>query len=266
MLLSAETNPAVLPQRIISLGPTLTKWLYLMDAGDRVVGVTTYCTQPPEAAEKPKIGNVITADIEKIVGLKPDLVLATSLTSPRSMEKLKSLGIRVRQFNEEKSFEEICGHFLELGKIIGKEKESAGIVAKARKEAGKSTGKLKNLKKPTVFVQIGAKPLFTVTGTSFISDMVKMSGGINIAEKAKSGLYSREKVIADNPDAIIISEMGIAGREEMDLWLKYKTLDAVKNKRIYVLDSYLLCSPTPLSFVEAMEKLLHVLHPEVPEK
>ncbi len=253
------------PNRIISLGPTLTEQLYLLDAGDKIIGNTIYCKIPPDAKNKEKVGTIIEQDLEKILTLKPDLVIASSLTNPKTIKKLNNLGIKVVQFRYAKNFNEICQQFLELGKIVGKKKGAEKIIEEVR-------GKVELIKKKTitrnsvkagqkVFVQIGAKPLFTATKDSFINDFIEFAGGINIAN-TKTGLYSREAVVSQNPDVIIITTMGIVGDNEKKIWKKYKTINAVKNNRIYIVDSYKLCSPTPISFAETLNEIVEILYPK----
>lgn len=251
------------PRRIVSLGPAITEELYILGAEDRLVGCTVYCQKPPEAKKKEKVGTTIEVNLEKIVALRPDLVLATSLTDPRAKEKLKNLGIRIITFSAAKNFSEICGQFLELGKIVGKEEQAAEIVTLARSRVDSIREKIRGLKSPKVFIQVGAKPLVAATGDSFINDFIEFAGGINIAREAGAGLYSREEVIRRNPDVIIIVTMGIEGEEEKEAWAKYGSLNAVKNGRIYIIDSYRLCSPTPVSFAESLEEIARILHPQI---
>jgi len=110
-------------------------------------------------------------------------------------------------------------------------------------------------------VQIGTKPLVTINEDSFINDFIEKAGGINITKDLKNIHYSREKVIKDNPDVIIIASMGINGKNEIEVWQKFNTLEATRNDRIYIVDSELLCSPTPASFGETLEKIVKFLHP-----
>lgn len=250
------------PQRIISLSPPLTEELYLLGVQDKLIGCTVYCQRPAQAQKKEKIGTVIEANLEKIISLKPDLVLTTSLTNPKTKEKLKNLGIKVVDFPSVKSFSQLCEQFLELGKIIGREKQAEEIIHQAKNNVDFIKKSIKDLPKPKVFLQIGAKPLHTVTGGSFVNDFIQFAGGINISEDAKTGLYSREEVLKQNPDVIIISTMGIVGQDEKIIWQKYETINAVRNKKIYIIDSYILCSPTPVSFVETLKELVKILHPE----
>lgn len=250
------------PHRIISLGPAITESIFLLGLENRLVGVTQYCEKPPQAREKEKVGNVIDVNTEKIMTLKPDLVLATSLTNLKSVDKLKSSGIRVVKFPSPRDFEELCEQFLELGRITGRERTAERIIEAVKARVSLLKEKVNGLPKPRVFVQVGAKPLFTVTGDSFINDFIRFAGGINIARDLRSGLFSREEVLRNNPDIVIIVTMGISGEQEKETWLRYPTLKAVRENRIFIMDSYKLCSPSPVSFVETLEEMIGILHPE----
>jgi len=254
------------PERIISLGTTLTEELYLLKVEDRLIANTIYCTRPPSAKKKEKIGTVINANIEKIISLAPDLVLATSLTPPKQVEALKNLGIRVVVFEYPKSFYELCEQFLELGRLVGCEKRAEGIIKRAKKMVEKVREKTKGRIPPRVLIQIGANPLWVAIGDSFINDFIEFAGGINIAKEEKTGLYSMEKVLEKNPDVIIIAEMGIIGEKEKNAWLKIKALNAVKNNQIYIMDAYKLCSPTPVSFFKTLEEIVEIFYPSKKRK
>lgn len=249
-------------QRIISLGPAITEELYLLGVGERIVANTVYCKRPPEAVKKEKLGTVIKVDLEKIVKLKPDLVLATSLTDREQLQIMKNLKINVIEIPTAKNFQDICEHFLKLGELVGKRKEAEKIIEEVNIKVGSIREKTKHLPRQKVIVQVGTKPLYVATKRYFVDDFIEFSGGINIAGDSETGLYNREKVLKQNPDVIIIVTMGIIGEKERETWQKYKTLDAVRNNRIYIVDSYRLCSPTPISFVETLEEIVKILHPE----
>jgi iron complex transport system substrate-binding protein len=256
----AVENP---PQRIISLAPSVTEEIYLLGADDRLVGCTVYCARPPEAKRKEKVGAAIEVNVEKVIAMKPDLVIATSLTDLDAKEKLKGLGIRVADFPSANSFEEICGQFLRLGELVGKKEAAENIVATAKTKVDSLKKRVAALPRSRVFVQIGSKPLVTVTKGTFINDFIELGGGANIVNDVKYARYSREKVLADNPDVIIIAAMGYSGEGERRIWKGYKTLRAAREDRIYVIDSSKLCSPTPLSFVETLEEIAAMLHPNL---
>jgi len=258
--INAEMELSKNPQRIISLGPSITKAIYLLGIQDKLIANTVYCINPPPAKEKEKIGTATDVNIEKIFNLKPDLVLATSLTNPKTKEKLKNLGIRVVTFPVPKNFNDLCKQFLELGKLVGKEKEAEKIINNVEKRVTYIKKKVENLYKPKVLLQIGADPLFVATGSYFLNDYIELAGGINIAKESKEGIYSREQVLSANPDVIIITTMGILGEEEKKTWEKYKTLNAVKKNKIYIIDSDKISSPTPVSFVDTLEEIVNLLH------
>jgi len=251
-----------IPKRIISLGPSLTEALYFLEEEERLVGVTSYCLRPPEAQEKEKVGSVIKVSLEKILSLEPDLIVTTSLTDPKVIEKLTSLGIKTATFPEPKNFDELCEQFIKLSELVGKKDKAKKIIHDTEERISFITEKVKALEKPNIFIQVGAKPLFTVSKDSFMNDFIRFAGGINIAGEALEGLYSREEVLRKNPDIIIIVTMGIAGKNEKKIWEKYTVLNAVKNNRIYIVDSYKVCSPTPLGFVETLDEITEILHPE----
>lgn len=246
------------PQRIISLAPSITEEIYLLNTQDKLIGCTVYCKIPKE--NKEKVATATDVNIEKVLSLNPDLVLATSLTNIKSIEKLRNLKIRVIIFPQPKDFIQICKQFLELAKLVGKEKYAEEILGIVKKNINSIKASVKNLQKQNIFIQIGAKPLFAATGNSFINDYIEFVGGVNIAKDAKEGIYSREEVLKKNPDIIIITTMGIVGEEEKKIWMEYRSINAVRNNRIYIIDSNKLCSPTPVNFVETLGKIAEILH------
>ena len=251
------------PVRIVSMGPNITESLYLLGVGDLIIGNTVYCCRPEEAIKKEKIGNVVDINVEKIVSLKPDLVLGTDLNDPSRLLKLKKLGLKVVIYKQPHSFDDLCGQFLEMGVLTGKSLESRVIVEKARERVFRITNKTFGLNKTRLFFQIGTNPIFTLPEGSFMNDYITFSGGTNIASDAKVGIYSREKVLKSNPEVIIITAMGKDDAGEMDNWKKYKNIDAVKNKRLYLVDPNESCSPTPDTFIRTLEAITAFLHPEI---
>ena len=255
-----------LPQRVISLGQTITERIYLLGADRRLIANTVYCVEPEDAKYKEKIGTLLQANLEKIVALKPDLVLASNLARPKQLKKLEALGIKVVQFSYPRNFEEMCQQFLELGEILGEKKKAEEIIGNTRKKVAAIRVKVRGLPKKRVFVQIGIKPLHAVTKKSFLNDYIEFSGGINIALNGGDGTYSREKVLKGNPEVIIVSTMGSsegqAGKREKEGWMRYGSIAAVKNQTMYIVNPDKLCSPTPITFVEALTEIVKMIHPD----
>jgi iron complex transport system substrate-binding protein len=250
------------PEKIISLAPAITEELYLLGAQNILIANTYYCKRPDDAVNKRKIGNLKNFDIELILELKPDLILCTSLANRNKIAKLKQLGINVVEFPPPSSFDEICENFLNLGETIGKKEIAENIISQVKNEIDSIRKRTKKLSKKKIFMQIGANPLVTVHKYYFINDYIRYSGGINISGDATSNLYSRESVLLGNPDVIIITNMGIASDEEKEIWEKYTTINAVKNKDIHIVDSDVFCNPTLSTFLESLKILTKILHPE----
>jgi iron complex transport system substrate-binding protein len=268
LILTNKTEPGKavksdVSTRIISLGPALTEEIYLLGADASLIADTVYCTRPEAAKYKEKIGSVVEINVEKIRSLDPDVVLATPLADPKQLEKLAGWGIRIFMFPKIHSYNELCDQFLTLGKFTGKEAQAAGIVTTAKTNLGRIESAIENIPPKRVFMQIGAHPLFTVTKDIFVADFIGLSGGVNVAESAASGLVSREQVIAANPDVIIITTMGIAGESEKRVWEQFHSMNAVKNGMIFVIDDSLVGSPTPVSALATIKALIRLIHPEV---
>lgn len=248
------------PRRIISLVPNITEELFDLGVQESIVGVTVYCLRPPEAQSKEQVGTVVEVNVEKIISLRPDLVIASPLTDHKQIQKLQAVGIRVEVFPPPRDFKALCDNFSQIARMAGREERARAIIQQAERELVTIKGKVQGLPKPRVFVQIGARPLVAAGGDSFIDDFIACAGGVNIAREIKTSVYSREEVLRRNPDIIIIARMGMAGEREKAAWMKYKTIKAVEGHRIYTVDPYRFCSPTPLSFVEQVKELVELFH------
>ena len=261
-LLVAGSVLAQTPQRIISLAPSLTKNLYLLHAGDLLVGCTNYChLQSGTHAEV--VASALDVNFEKAVLLKPDLVITTTLSSPRTIDTFKKLGVKVLVLETPKSFDEICSQFIQLGEEIGKKKLAEEIIAKARKQIEAIRQKVPaDAPHQKMFMQIGAKPLFTVVPNTFMNDFITFSGCKNIASDLTIGSFTREAVLVRNPDVIVVVLMGTVGTEEKDRWESFTELSAVKKKQVYTMNADDACSPTPLSFVKALDELIGMIYRE----
>ncbi|MFH1800477.1 MAG: helical backbone metal receptor [Candidatus Omnitrophota bacterium] len=249
------------PQRIVSLSTVVTEEIFLLGEAKRLVGRSHFCVRPVEAQEIPEVGNIVDANLEKIVSLDPDLVIVTPMIDPRSVAKMRALGLHVETFAPAKNFKGISGSFLRLARMIGKEAEAVRISEEQEKAVKLLREKVPQGPVLLVFLEIGAEPLVTVTRDSFLNDLIEFAGGKNIAADGKRALYSREKVLAQNPDMIIISSMGFDGEKEKQMWQQYPELKAARENRIVIVNSDLFCSPTPVTFTRALENMIQILHP-----
>jgi len=246
-------------KRIVSLVPWVTKSLYLMGEQSRLVGCTSFC--PVEASDHiPVVANAMSVNIEKTFTLKPDVVIASSLNKPETIDNLKKLGIKVVMQPYPKSFDEICTYFVQIGDLVGQGAKARQIVDQQKARLAKLKAGIPSGKTPNLFIQIGAKPLFCAVPGTFMEDFIRFSGGKNIASELKLGSVTREYVLKQNPDVIFIVTMGIVAQEEKDTWLSYQSLSASKSKKIFILDADKTCSPTPILFVEALEEMIKLMY------
>jgi len=254
------------PGRIISLAPAITEELYLLGVQDNLLGVTTYCDYPEEAKKKEKIGTYLEPNIEKIVRLKPDIILASKEGQKKEIVlRMKSYGLKVYALEPCNNFKEISEQFLLLGKLLGKEKKAIDILSALNERTTRLTNKTKKSVKVKVFWQLGAEPLMTISKNTFIDEMITLAGGQNIAHEGplRYPRFNKEEVLRQNPDVIILVAMGAVTETEKKQWQKYSDLKAVKNSRIFVIDTRITCNPTPVNFVEAIEIVSKLLHPEL---
>lgn len=243
--------------RVVSLGPIVTKQLYLLGLKDEVVGNSEYCVEPEGVKKAEKVGTVIKSSIEKIVTLTPDIVFATGLSDPAQLKRLKSLGLRVESISTPETFNEMKRNLIKIGDMIGKGELAREIVKKADNEISSIVIPDQQSK---VFFQIGKDPIFTVIKRSFMNDIILLAGGENIAADNSGGIYSREKVVEQDPDYIIITTMGGVGESEVALWEKFGEMRSVKSGNIYIVEQDLFCSPTVQDFPRAVKKLHDILY------
>jgi ABC-type Fe3+-hydroxamate transport system substrate-binding protein len=246
-------------QRIVSLAPSLTKMIYILEANDIIVGCTNYCLEAVKD-KKSIVATAMEVNIEKIYTLKPDLVITSELTKPATIEALEKIGIKVKVLPSPKSFNQICDQLIELANLTGKQALAKSIVEKQKARLNQLNQLIPKGKKPKVFFEIGAKPIFTVIPNTFMDDFITYSGGENIASDLKHGTITRENVILRNPDVIVVVTMGVAGTEEKTTWEKYKNINASKNGKIFTIDADKACSPDPINFVDVVEKLITMMY------
>lgn len=254
------------PQRVISLGPIITEMIYLLEADPALIANTEYCNVPEAAKHKPKIGSLIQMNVEKIITLEPEVVLANPLASQQQLQVLKNMGIRVVQFENPETFSKMCTMLQQLGQLLGKEQNAQEIIDRAQSRVAAVVRATENLPSKKVFIQIGLKPLHTSPRGTFIHEFIEFAGGINIAADAGSGNYSREEVLEKNPDIIFIATMGSSksgAKTEKAAWRRYSSLRAVRNDAVYILDPETVCSPTPVSFAETLQEIASLIHPQI---
>ncbi len=251
--------------RTISLAPSLTEIVFAVGAGRRLVGRTGRCDYPPEASKIPAIGAYLKPDIERLISLSPDLVLATkSGTRKEMVSHLENLGLKVF-VAESRSVDDVFSLIRRVGILLGTQDKASALVTELARTRKALRLKLANVKKPSVLFLVGTRPLVVAGGKSSIGAMIREARGVNIAEDAgiPHPKYSGEEVIKKDPDLIVMLGKEHMNRESsLEELKRFGELSALKNGRVYQMDGNLLARPSP-RVIEGMEKLAAILHPEV---
>ncbi|MFP3860769.1 MAG: ABC transporter substrate-binding protein [Bacteroidales bacterium] len=244
---------------IVSLTPSITKQLLLLNVEDNIVGHTSYC--PSDNLENSSmVASATEVNVEKIATLEPDIVLVSTLTKEKVIINLRKLGVKVEYLDMPESFDEICNQMIKIGKLVNKENEAMAIVEEQKSRLDSLQAGIPEGERQKFFIEIGANPLYAATGESFMHDYIRYAKGENIAENLSSGTISRESVIAKDPDVIVIVTMGMVGKEEKDIWEEYQNLSATKKGQIFIIDSDKASSPTPVSFVDVTEEIINLVY------
>jgi iron complex transport system substrate-binding protein len=252
------------PERIISLAPSNTEILFALGLGNRVVGVTMYCDYPPEAQDKEKVGDYYGPDIEKIIALQPDLVLATDFHRFDLIPALEQQGVAVFAVAPQ-TLDDVLESIQKIGQIADKEAEALELVDRMTSKIEEIEGQTKELEeKPRVFYMTWQDPMWTIGRATWIDDLINISGGVNIfSQYFESGaMVEIEWVILLNPEIIITSEWSY------DWALNATELvstNASQTGRIYTFDDDLAQRPGP-RLVEGLERFAYLIHPEIFEE
>jgi iron complex transport system substrate-binding protein len=251
------------PSRIVCLTEETTETLYLLGQGDRIVGVSGYTVRPPEARQKPKISAFINAKFDKIVALKPDLVLAFSDLQADLSAELVRRGIAVVTFNQ-RTVAEILQMIRMLGGLVGCQGEAEALAD--RLSAGldrirESASRFPS--RPRTFFEEWDEPL--ISGIRWVEELVEIAGGSPLfpehagAKLAKDRIVDPAEVARRDPEIIFASWCGkkmrkstIVGRPGWD------SVAAVRTDRIYEIKSTYILQPGPASLTEGVEQLQRV--------
>jgi len=251
------------PQRIISLAPSNTEILFALGLGDKVVGVTDWCDYPPEALDKEKVGSYDIPNIEKIVALIPDLILAAHGTSIDVINTLEGLGLTVFGIKTI-DLDDLLNDIRRVGEITDKELEAQALTSEMESRIQTVTDQTEELEqRPRVFYIIWHDPLWTAGSGTFIHELIEKGGGVNICQNITGySTISIEDVVARNPEVIITSELSYDWAiNSTDL----AATNASQTDRIFTCDDNLVQRPGP-RLVEGLEWFAYFIHPEIFEE
>jgi len=252
-----------IPERIVSLSPTNTEIVFALGAGEKLVGVTSYCDYPEEAKLIDKIGDFENPNIELIKKMNPDLVLAGGFLQEDLMAALEGLNIPVAS-TEAAGVETIFDSIAMIGKLVGEETNAEELINSIKKDIEDIENNVMNQEKPKVFYLVWKDPLFTAGQGTYINEIIQIAGGQNIAAVVEGwAQYSFEELLKQNPDMLIAAyhstDEGMRKEDIMQDEL-FSKLPCVKEGKIHVMsDDNIVSRPGP-RVVEAIREMAEAMH------
>jgi len=253
------------PKKIISLAPNITEILFALELDEDISAVTDFCDYPKAALTKPRIGGFVNPNIEMIVSLNPDLIIATRDGNRReTIQRLNDLGLSVYVINP-RGYDGVMKTIQNIGEVVGRRDEARKIATTMRTRKERVLALTQSLPKPGVFFQVGEAPMITVGRETLANDLIRLAGGRSISgnEAIQYPHYSIETIMLKAPEVIIISSME-RKRDYLNSikkWQNWKSIPAVRMNAIYVVDTNLVDRSSP-RIGEGLETMVRMIHPE----
>jgi ABC-type Fe3+-hydroxamate transport system substrate-binding protein len=250
------------PQRVVALAPSITETIYSLGAGDDLVGVTDFTDWPVEARQHPSVGGIVNPSIEKIVALRPDLVIATrEVNHKETIDELARLRIPVFVIDPQ-GLDGVLESIRQVGRALNRSREADRLVDRLRARRDAVIGRVHDLPRPRVLLVIWPDPVITIGRHAFITDVITAAGGQSVTEDLAQQWpqISLEEVLRRNPDWLLLPANGhqpisIADLERRPGW---DHVEAVRHHRVLNYDDRLDHS-SPLAF-DALEDIAKQLH------
>jgi len=252
------------PERIISVAPTPTEILFAVGAGELVVGVDDYSDYPPEVDDIPKVGSY-ELNLEAIIGLQPDLVICSDLVPVAQLETIEAQGIPY-MILATRSFDDVFNDIMLVGSITDHFTEASALVnsLKERVEAITDITLAEGVPHPRIYLEY--YPMWTFGAGSFGQELIKLAGGINIAENvsAEYTVIADEFVVAQDPEIIIYTVGPMTTTVAQNIYSRpgWDQIDAIANGQVYSMDDDLVSLYGP-RLVDGLEELAKLIHPEL---
>ena len=244
------TVPAA-AQRVISVAPHVTELLYAAGGGSKLVGAVSYSDYPPEAKQLPRVGDNKSLDLERIVALKPDLIVVWRHgNAQRQLDRLRELHIPL-YFSEPHRLDDIAVSLTKLGQLLGTSSAADAAAAAYRRDIANLRAQYAKRPAVSVFYQVWDQPLMTLNGEHMVSDVIALCGGRNVfaALQPLVPTVSTEAVLAANPEAIVTAAPGATKPDttlpQLSAWRAWPRLSAVAHDNLFAIDGDVINRPTP---------------------
>lgn len=257
-------------QRVVSMAPSNTEILFAVGAGEQVVGRDAFSDYPEEALDLPDIGGSFgDYNLEAIVELQPDLVLAAEINTQEQVTAIEALGLTVFYLSNPVDMEGMYGNLQTVGRLTGHEMEASALVETLRKRVEAAERRIADVQEmPLVFYEIDAtepNAPYTAGEGTFIHTLIEMAGGRNLGAELDSsyGQFSLEELVVQDPDVILLGNYTWGGVTPEDVAARpgWEELSAVRSGQVYTFDDNLVSRPGP-RLVEGLENMVELLHGE----
>ncbi|WP_434299228.1 cobalamin-binding protein [Corallococcus exiguus] len=252
------------PRRVVCLTEETTEVLYRIGAGDLVVGVSGFTVRPPEARKKPKVSSFLDANFERILELKPDLVLGFSDLQADIGRELCKRGVPVYLFNQ-RSLAEILQAVRLTGALVGRAEPAEALAVELEKNLERHSDAAQSLpKRPRIFFEEWHEPL--ISGIRWCSELVEVVGGVDVCQEsrasqgAKGRIFDPEEVAKRDPEGVIASWCGRkAKREKISSRPGWANVRAVVEDQLYEVRSSYILQPGPAALSDGVEQLARIV-------
>lgn len=249
-------------ERVVSLAPSVTEILFAIGAGDVIIGRTIYCDYPKAAASVHSVGSLYEPDLEGILDLEPDVVIAATHMNEDVLKTLKSAKIEILTQKSPEKVNEIYTFISKLGLLVDHNYEARALISSLKLKEERVHDLVASIpvsERKTVYYVVGTgKKEFTAGSGTFIDEVLKMAGGVNVAEDVEGWSYSLEKLIEHDPSYILGESYSY---DTMISNKNYKSLSALKNQHFVEIDSNVFSRPGPRVIDIGLKIIIHELYP-----
>lgn len=263
-MLGREVTLAAPPARLVSLVPSVTEIVYALGAENHLAGVTDFCDYPPAARGKPRVGGMIDPNLEAIVALKPDLVVATTEGNrEQTFAQLKRLRIPTYLVAAHR-VSDMTALIARVGELTERRDAAATLVARLEQQIAAVTRAVATRPRPRVLYVLWPEPLIVPGRESLVTELIRLAGGesITAGEGDSYPRYSLEAAIARAPEVILLANHGAGtGPVHEEKWRSLTSLPAIKTGRLHRVNGDLLHRYGP-RIVDGLEQLARAIHPE----
>ena len=258
---------SAVPNRVVSLGPSITETVYALGQQDRLVGVTSWCNYPPEASRKTVVGDATSFNPERLLALAPDLVIMAGTAQSPALERLEALGIPALVLDP-RTPDDIIADIELVGRALDTGLRADSLASGMRASLGRfrdSADLVPAGRRPTVFAEIGSTPLFAAGPRSFLGQMIALAGGRAVPDDLPQdyAAVNPERVIGQDPDIILVLHP-MATRGDVITRIGWSRIAAVRNDRVHDgIDLDIVLRPGP-RFLQGVDQLRMIIDGQRP--